>query len=119
VAAARWDSVIDKWTRPRLNRQLYILIHDEKLQALDPDDQLYDILVRTLHRTVVEAKKLNANSLWFSKFVFEGVPVAARDRLLQLVAAAEVTGEQHSIYLYEICEFDTVTLMFSSARSCN
>jgi hypothetical protein len=102
-----------------LNRQLYLLIHDEKLQALEPDDKLYDILVRTLHRTVIEAKKLNANSQWCGRFVFDGVPVAARDRLLQLVAAAEVSGEQHSIYLYEIYVLNTVTLLFSSARSCN
>jgi hypothetical protein len=48
--------------RPRLNRQLYLLIHDEQVQAADPDDMLYDIMVESMHITVVQAKKLNAYS---------------------------------------------------------
>ena len=102
VVVERWDSVVDTWMRPpRMNRQLYLLIQDEQVQAADSDDMLYQVMLTSLHLTVVEAKKLYAYSKKRpgDKLIFEGVPVAARDRFLQLVAAAKVTGEQHCIYV--------------------
>jgi hypothetical protein len=73
---------------------LYLLIHDEQLQAVDPDDMLYEAMGASI--TVVAAKQLNPyTKKCYGKLIFDGVPVAARDRflysLLQLLKSQVIT----------------------------
>jgi hypothetical protein len=80
-----------------MDRPLYLLVHDKQVQAADPEDKLYISLTRswTCH-TIAQAKALGAKGkapLLLEGTLFAGVPEAALDRFLQLVAAAELSGE--------------------------
>jgi hypothetical protein len=80
-----------------MDRPLYLLVHDEQLQAADPEDKLYISLTRSFDcRTIAHAKALSAEgeALLVQGSLFERVPEAALDRFLQLVTAAELSGER-------------------------
>jgi hypothetical protein len=66
------------------------------VQAADPVDMLYWQLCFSGCLTIVDAKMLHAKSIArnSSRAVFHDVPEAARDRFLQLLYNAEVTGTQ-------------------------
>eukprot|EP00953_Heterococcus_sp_UTEX-ZZ885_P005206 3280-Heterococcus_DN1.PRE.4 len=97
-----FTAVIDPW-EPALcvvdcvapmDRPLYLLLHDDQVQAADPEDKLYySIAGRCVCRTIAEAKALSAQgrALLTKGAVFEGVPEAALDRFLQLVTAADLS----------------------------
>eukprot|EP00953_Heterococcus_sp_UTEX-ZZ885_P011683 6760-Heterococcus_DN1.PRE.3 len=102
VSEAELTAVIDTWD-PALcivdcvapmDRPLYLLLHDDQVQAADPEDKLYySIAGRCVCRTIAEAKALSAQgrALLNKGAVFEGVPEAALDRFLQLVTAADLS----------------------------
>jgi hypothetical protein len=92
-ATTPWPAAVNYWmAAPKLDRSLYILVHDDQVQAADPDDKLYFALSLACCLSIVDAKKLNAESTSGSRRVFRDVPEAARDRFLQLVHNTEVTG---------------------------
>jgi hypothetical protein len=84
-----------------MDKPLYLLVHDEQVQAADPEDKLYTSIQRSSTcRTIAQAKALSTEgkALMAAGAVFEGVPEAALDRFLRLVTAAELSGE-HAWYL--------------------
>jgi hypothetical protein len=103
-----FTAVIDTWdealqitdcTAP-MDRPLYLLINDEQVQAADPQDKLYYSLVRSWDcRTIAQAKAFSTEgtALLNKGGLYEGVAEAALDRFLQLVTAAELTGELNFI----------------------
>ena len=84
-----------------IDRPLYLLVHDEQVQAADPEDKLYSSLhCSRACRTVAAAKAhsaLGKEALLHEGALFQGVPEAAVDRFLQLVTAAELSGT-HMLY---------------------
>jgi hypothetical protein len=83
-----------------MDRPLYLLVHDEQVQAADPEDKLSISLTRSWDcRTIAQAKALSAegDTIMHKGALFDGVPEAALDRFLQLVTAAELSGERHGV----------------------
>jgi hypothetical protein len=78
-----------------MDRPLYLLVHDEQVQAADTEDKLYRALNRCWDcRTVAGAKAHNAQgkALLHEGALFAGVTEAALERFLQVVTAAELSG---------------------------
>jgi hypothetical protein len=84
-----------------MDKPLYLLVHDQQVQAADPEDKLYMSIQRSSTcRTIAQAKALSTEGrapLLVEGALFDGVPEAALDRFLQLVTAAELSGE-HAWY---------------------